>query len=197
MKTHRRRLLVLVPHRDARRRLQAWSGRLFSAGYCGAWSFPGVSPLAILSGPLSPAELKKIAIVIRERNGKITGGGPAQTAFPSEFRPARHTGTELSVFGPALDLDIPDTAFAEVKDRILYRFSPLVVGAAVVSGPEANIVEHHERDAAIPPELSFRAAALANMIFEALPSAPESSFIWKIDALHWLPPVKKPERDRQ
>jgi hypothetical protein len=92
----------------------------------------------------------------------------------------------MAVFGPALDIDIPDTAFTGVQDRLLYRFSPLVAGAALVQ--ENDSVEFS--DCPAPPELFFRAAALANMILRPL-SSENYSFRWKIGELYWLPPLKK------
>jgi len=49
-------LLALVPHRDVRISLRAWSASLFSKGLCGAWSFPWVMPIAALKRPLSGVE---------------------------------------------------------------------------------------------------------------------------------------------
>ena len=188
------RLLVLVPHRDIRIQMQAYSEKLFSAGFSGAWSFPWVTPLAELSGPLSSRELKEIAVIIREqgigRENKITCTEPAQTAFLTKQRQESNSPEKtISIFGPALSLSIPDSAFSGVEKKILHRFCPLVIGAALTlndepmpGGPSPQFPP--------PPDLSFRTAALANMLFRPLSPAQEKTahaFKWKIDKLHWLP----------
>ncbi|MDR0585599.1 MAG: hypothetical protein LBG57_14790 [Treponema sp.] len=201
MKIHREgrrapalRLLILIPHRDARLPLRFYSASLFAAGFCGAWSFPWAAPLAILSRSFSAAELKHCAHALREQSiagggdGKIKTGPAARAVFPESVL------ANAAVFGPALDIALPDAAFTlEAAAKITYRFSPLVLGVALTRSSETAAPE--------APALSFRAAALANMVYRplsatagALDSPPPEdaySFEWKIGESRWLPPFGK------
>jgi hypothetical protein len=193
------KLLVLVPHRDARRRLREWSRVLFSAGCEGAWSFPWVSPLAVLALPLNTEELKHCAAVLREasladgRDGKFKCGAAACAAFP----PNAPGSGEAAVFGPLLDLAVPENTFtAGAAEKILYRFSLPVLGSSLAQGDAFR--RSGTMEAAFPPvpAISFRAAALANMSYRSLRTADDGagsgcSFEWRIGRLCWLPPVKK------
>jgi len=168
-------LLVLVPHRDARGPLRAWSASLFSAGLPGAWSFPRVMPVAEISRPLTGPELKSRALMLRQA-ADLSGGkfasGPAAVAALSD---------NVSVYGPAMNIGLQDSFFAFEGNAVIRRVSPLVIGCALcrdASPPAANCPA---------PALSFRAAALANMTFRPLPSPDGFSFEWEIDKLHWLP----------
>jgi len=172
-------LLVLVPHRDARGLLRAWSGSLFSEGLPGAWSFPWVTPIAALKRPLSNEELKSRALALRQiiehSGGKIISG-PSEAAVISN---------NVSVFGPSVNIALPDSFFDFNDDAVIRRVSSLVVGAALCeTGSTPNV----SRPA---PVLSFRAAALANMVFRPLPSSNgaynDFSFEWEIGKLFWLP----------
>jgi len=169
-------LLALVPHRDVRISLRAWSASLFSKGLCGAWSFPWVMPIAALKRPLSGVELKSRALMLRRETdlmgGKFTTGPLAIAALSDN----------VSVFGPSVNIEISDNFF-DFEDVEIRRISPLVIGCAlckVGSLPDVN-----------PPSLSFRAAALANMCFRPLSSHNDAyndfSFEWEIGKLHWLP----------
>jgi hypothetical protein len=172
-------LLVLVPHRDARRSLRAFSASLFSAGLQGAWSFPWVMPIAALNRPLSGAELKSRALMLRRETelsgGKFTTGQPAiAVLFDNVY-----------VFGPTVNIGLSDSFFA-FEDAITKRISPLVIGAALRQADSPHLVN--------PPYISFRAAALANMSFRPLPSDGGAhnnfSFEWETGKLHWLPRVR-------
>jgi hypothetical protein len=192
------KLLVLIPHRDAVLPLRAWSASLFRAGFVGAWSFPHAAPLALLSRFLSAEELKRSARALREqtlageRQGRVKTGPLSCASFPP-FPPDRPGGGagNAAVFGPLLDLEIPP-AFFEMSGKVLYRFSPLTLGAALVGDAALS-----EAAAPPPPQLSFRAAALANMAYRPLfagngapadsASASAYSFEWKIGKLYWLP----------
>jgi len=190
------RLLALVPHRDVRIPLRHWSALLFSGGLQGAWSFPWAAPLAVLGRPLADAELKNRAAALRSlinlSGGKFTGG-PAVVA---------NIADNISILGPALNVTLPDSFFSfeddmsakidtstlvdmskkvdapAFTDVVIRRVSPLVIGSALCDTASPP-------DAVCPaPELSFRAAALANMCFHQLD---EFSFEWEIGKLHWLP----------
>jgi hypothetical protein len=206
-------LLLLVPHRDSRLLLQNWSKALFSAGLDNAWSFPWAAPLALLSRPLSPKELKTAALALREEtlargnDGKIRTGKAAMAAFLENAvdtsAPKNAGGTAPKnaggafVYGPSIDLRFPETALPEsALNKLSFRFSPLVLGAALVQGKEAGTDEQGAGLGAAgllpPPELVFRAAALANMSYRFLALGKGAySFEWEIGALRWLPKVRK------
>ena len=132
-------------------------------------------PIAALKRPLSGAELKSRALMLRRAigllGGKFTTGPSAIAALSDNF-----------VFGPSVNMGLSDDFF-NFEDALIRRISPLVIGAALCrdgSLPDVN-----------PPCLSFRAAALANMRFRPLPSydgpLDDFSFEWEIGKLHWLP----------
>ena len=205
LKTHRRVrslcLLVLVPHRDARLLLRGWSASLFKAGFPGAYSFPWVAPLAALSRPLSAEELKNCALVLRKESlgvngGKMKGintaGGVSSLPFPGNAFSDGFGGTGV-LSGPGIDLTLcPGALSATVTAKIAGFFSPLVIGACL--GKSAIFGEGTFPP---PPEISFRVAALANMIYRPLHvKGPDNegdgfSFEWKIGKLHWLPVMRK------
>jgi hypothetical protein len=178
-----RRLLVLVPHAEIRRRLYQFSAELFEAGLAGAWSFPHVAPLAALSQALNPPELKQCAALLRRHNAmndyKITSRVPARAAFPGELG--------MDIYGPELDCVIPDSFKAAASNKSLYWFSPIVFGTAIVGG-YADTGGFNEMAGRIrPPELGFRAAGLANMVYTPLPDVHAGGYSWKIERLYWLP----------
>jgi hypothetical protein len=167
------RLLALVPHRDTRLPLRKWSASMFAAGVPGAWSFPWVAPLARLKRPLSTEELKSLARAwrqhINENGGKVTATTPALSALSGN--------EEKFIFGPSLQLEFPADFFAPVTEAISHRIEPLIIGAALMSGKE-------KKEFPAPPQISFRAAALANMVYY---EEDGNFFEWKIGPLHWLP----------
>jgi len=152
--------------------LRKYSDALFKAGYSGAYHFPWVAPLAVLSRPLNNDELKLFAFSLGEAagSGKINAGEGAWTAFPPD------SGQVL--FGPRLDLAIPPDA-PGVQKAVGF-FSPPVIGACLMPAA-VDIVSP-------PPRLSFRAAAVANMFWQPLDAA---GYRWKIGNLRWLPAVRK------
>jgi len=182
------RLLVLVPHRDIRGTLRAWSASLFTRGLCGAWSFPRVMPLAELNRPLSDTELKNRAFMLRQTLN-LSGGrfttGPAAVAALSE---------NVFVFGPTVNVALPDVFFEFEDNAVIRRVSPLVTGAALCDAALRGTVALPDVDCPAP-RLSFRAAALANMTFRPMPShrplpSPNQdafSFEWEIGKSYWLP----------
>jgi len=170
-------LLALVPHRDVRGVLRAWSASLFSAGLSGAWSFPWVMPIAALKRPLSGPELKSRALMLRLETdlagGKFTTGQLTTAAISAN----------VSVFGPAVNIGLSDSFFDIDDNAVIGRFSPLVIGCALCQPDAMPDVKR--------PGLSFRAAALANICFSPLSShngaQNDFSFEWEIGKLHWLP----------
>jgi hypothetical protein len=181
-------MLVLVPHRDFRLPLRAWSASLFSAGLPGAWSFPWVSPLALLRRPASGEELKSLAKALRQevqRSGRaFLCGPPASVPFPSGLFGAEPAFAEPAfLYGPALNIDLSAGIFEPAGKAVICPFTLPVIGAALHYGSLPAALPS-------PPEISFRAAALANMHYSPLPGSVKRechSFEWSIGTLHWLP----------
>jgi hypothetical protein len=177
------RFVVLLPHRDAGKILRDYRRRLFAAGFPGAFSFPAAAPLALVSRPLSAGELRDLARALRQasieggRDGTFTAGPLGSLAFPKAAAPF----AGLSLFG--LVLDPPPQA--PVPDA--RPFPALILcGALVPEGASAP--------APVPGALSFRAAAVANLVIRPLdlPPGPEPaySFEWKTGRPYWLPPYR-------
>jgi hypothetical protein len=181
------RLVVLVPHRDSSRFLEARRSSLFAAGLLGAWSFPIAAPLARLSRPLTAGELKALAAYLREaslaggRDGRIAAGEAAEVQCPG--------GTEgpLRFWGPSLNLPVPAwediCAPAPASDPVYRPFPAAVLCAALTPGGLSP-------SPPLPalPAFSFRAAAAANMAIRPLAQgAAGYSFRWRIGPLFWLP----------
>jgi hypothetical protein len=179
------RLLALVPHRDARLPLRKWSASLFAAGMPGAWSLPWVAPLALLKRPLSTDELKSLARALRchinENGGKLTATTPALSALST----GASGKEEKIIFGPSLPIDFPADFFATTAEAISRHITPLIIGAALLSGEE-KAAFHSSSFITLPtpPPISFRAAALANMVYYE----EDGNFCeWKIGPLCWMP----------
>jgi hypothetical protein len=168
-------LLAFIPHRDVRISLRVWSASLFSGGMSGAWSFPWVMPIAALNRPLSDSELKSRAHMLR-REIDLVGG-----KFTTDQLTVAAISDNVSVFGPTVNIGLSDSFFAFDDNAIDKRISPLVIGAALHQADAPPLVN--------PPQISFRAAALANMSFRPLPSDENNnfSFEWEIGKLYWLP----------
>jgi hypothetical protein len=173
------RFAVLIPHRDSRRLLENYRSSLFAAGCRGAYSFPVLVPLASLTRPLKPPELKALASFLREaslkneRSGKITTTAMTEVQSPGVFR----------FRGPALDL--PPPPWSRIASDAVYRPFPVLVLCAALVGSEEPELKTALPD---PPFIAFRAAAVANMVIKALPSGAEGySFKWRIGKLFWLP----------
>jgi hypothetical protein len=173
------RLLALVPHRDARLPLREWSASLFAAGVPGAWSFPWVAPLALLKRPLSTEELKSLARALRQhindKGGKFVIGPPIVSPLPVYLN-----GETASVLGPALSTELPGDFFSAIDEAVIRRTAPLVIGSALISMPHAPLMN----DLPAPPQISFHAAALANMIYH---ETEDNFFEWKIGPPQSLP----------
>jgi len=170
--------LVLVPHRDARLPLRAWGDSLFNAGLLGGWIFPGVAPLALLKRPLSGGELRFLAHGLRERLSRRHGGHGGM----EEIGGWEIEGERAFVWGPKLNIEIPDDFFAPVAEAVDSPIAPLVLGAALLQGAAPS-------DLPAPPEVSFSAAALANMECRFRPCGEDGDpiFEWGIGPLQWLP----------
>jgi hypothetical protein len=185
------RLLVLVPHRDARLLLRNWSACLFKAGFPGAYSFPWVAPLAVLSRPLNAEELKHCALVLRKESlkvnrGKISAGNVTSLSFPGNTLSDGFGQTGV-LSGPGIDITLcPGVLNTGVTAKIISFFSPLLIGACLGESAVCGGGAFPP-----PPEISFRAAALANMIYRPLDNGSGGfSFEWKIGRLYWLPAMR-------
>jgi hypothetical protein len=181
------RFLALIPHRDARRLLRDWSARLFAAGMSGAWAFPWAAPLALLSRPLGPGELRDAAFALREANragdGKFRGGAPETLPLP-DFP---------SVYGLSLNLVFPGLG-GSAAGALVRPLAP-VLGAALTGGPEQYPGPPDPLPP--PPETAFRAAALACLICRSRPLGSGALVAeWKIGRARWLPAVRRPPAEK-
>jgi len=176
-------LLVLVPHRDTRLLLKNYSKTLLQAGFTGAYCFPWVTPLALLSSPLNPQELKNIAHVIRKSAiaGKFNTEGEKTIPFPYEEK-------DGFLYGPRLDLSLPpDFSINEIS----HFYTTTVIGACLLQdGKNTDALP-------CPPKLTFSAAAVANMVWQPVNLSAENTqqtafgYKWKIGKLFWLPNQKR------
>ena len=169
---HKSIYLVLVPHRDVRLVLRNYSAALFRAGFSGAFCFPWAAPLAAVSQALNNAELKNCSRALREIAGsKICAEQAAACAFEG-----------AALFGPRIDIDGLPGALADTAGKVTETFPRLVIGACLLQAAEAG-------SAALPapPQLSFRAAALANMYWKSADKGGAFGARWKIGNLCWLP----------
>jgi hypothetical protein len=183
-------MAALIPHRDSRRILRAYSGELFARGFAGAWSFPWAVPLALLTRPLEGAELSFLARSVRKRSlaapgeGKFAAGPPLRSPLP-EFPPfSRGKGLPpgASLWGPEIGLRLRGEDFGPFGALALRRvFHRPVLACAVLEETE---------EPPPPPAFSFASAAVANMSYRLLGSGDAAySFSWEIGELHWLPPL--------
>jgi hypothetical protein len=188
--------LVLIPHRDIRSLFRRWSEELFSAGVSGAWAFPWAIPLACLSRPLAPAELREAAFSLGEalagETGNMRTGPAALCPLPVFFSLSPESGESgagerPALYGPRLEPgDLGQALQGAGAAKILSRFSPLILGAALIEGPEEK--PGLRESLPPPPETAFRAAALANMIYRSRRAGEGASFFeWKIGKPRWLP----------
>jgi hypothetical protein len=171
--------LVLVPHRDTRLVLKNYSKTLLNAGFTGAYSFPWAAPIAPLSRPLDPQNLKKIAHAIRKSaiNGKFNAEEAKTIPFPLGERDAL-------LYGPRLDLSLtPDFSINEIS----HFYTTTVIGACLLQD------DKNTNALPCPPKLTFSAAAVANMIWQPVSLSAEDTksdafgYKWEIGKLCWLP----------
>jgi hypothetical protein len=186
------RFIILIPHRDALLGHDNYRQSLFAAGFSGAYSFPSAAPLAEVSRPFSPDELKELARNIRKstekKDGRISGSASVFVSRKDVFTSIGFKS--LSFFGPALDLDIGEYHFPlSAKEKLIRVFSPFILCAALVEAG-FNI---EGKNMPIEPALSFRAAALANMAIRPLVEGEACfSFEWRIRPPVWLPHFSNP-----
>lgn len=166
---------------------------MFKAGFFGAYHFPWIVPLAIVNRPFNEAELKHCAGIIRQESlrisgGKINAGELVRTTIPADGTPSDPPLDALSIFGPGLKLVFPANAMMpDTQAKITSLFSPLLIGAGILQPFEA-VPEN------LPPlpQISFRAAAVANMIWRISQPQEAGGFSskWKIGKPVWLAAVK-------
>ncbi len=168
--------LTLVPHRDTRLVLRNYSVELFKAGFSGAFDFPWVVPLAVISRPFSSRRLKNFAHTLRQINADKF----SSTEAASVVLPPNENG--MALFGPRLDISAALNSGCGASGEI---FLPqTIIGCCLLNTCEAKNTRLPQ-----PPKLSFRAAAAANMIRQplAFTSGSVTGYKWKIGELFWLP----------
>jgi hypothetical protein len=177
-KPHRQIYLVLVPHRDIRLILKDYSLSLFKQGFYGAFHIPWIAPLAAISRPFNTDELKNCARIIKDssKSGKIYASKVSSVPFPVNEN-------NFSIYGPGLDINLPPGALGEAEKKVIRFFSPPVIGALLREEGETIALPP-------PPQVSFRAAAVANMYLFPLLTDGVIGLRWKIGKLYWLPKNK-------
>ncbi|MDR1142846.1 MAG: hypothetical protein LBK77_01350 [Spirochaetaceae bacterium] len=180
---HSLHLVVLVPHRDCLPLLDEYRRALFAAGLAGAWSFPPVAPIALLGAPLPAGTLKALAAELRRLlgNRKIVSGPAAGCVAPGKTAGGASRGIRL--FGPVLDLPwLPCLSRLSLAEETLFPWEKPVLAPAVLD-PRERVPDKH-----IPLALSFRAAALANLVLRPASCGEAGySFAWETGPLFWLP----------
>jgi hypothetical protein len=133
----------------------------------------------------------------------------AATALPSTKLAAENSaGTSvtssdayanLSLLGPVLDIRCPEPLLTgSAAAALVHAFPFPVLASAIVR----DVPQGFPPCLPPPPAISFRAAAVANMIYRPLPAdggansidSGSYSFEWQIGELHWLPSVKNKKR---
>jgi hypothetical protein len=178
MKTGKNLFLVLVPHRDIRLVLRKYSSDLLKTGIADACLFPRVAPLAALSSPFTKDELKQCVRAIKETvlESKIIAKEAAAIPFPANDK-------KTFLFGPRFDPLIEQDLLIKTKNfnkKLTYFFSTQVIGCCLMNAGENNAVR-------APHELSFRAAAVANMYWKPVNMEGAFGCEWEIGELIWLP----------
>jgi hypothetical protein len=183
------RFAVLVPHRDIRPALNTYRRRLFVAGIRGAYSFPPAAPLALLTRPLCERELKELAVSLRTLS--LESGNGFFAASTGGVLPLTAGGFSFW----ALPLSVPMPPLPDMPGIIPFP-SPALCAALADTKTEEVL----PRDAGSPPELRFRAAAVANLTIRFFTDSvggagekalPGLSCRWVIGKPCWLPPPAK------
>ncbi|MDR3115374.1 MAG: hypothetical protein LBU25_07630, partial [Treponema sp.] len=161
------RFIVLIPHRDSGRLLWEYRQKLFAAGFVGAYSFPGVAPLAVVSRAFTKEDLQALAHTVRDISAQDGRGGKISTRDLGSlvYSESTHTGQgpyDLTIFGPLLDLPSPELS----HPMVVHRFPRLVLAAGLIKAeaPEGPV------KAPQAPVFFFRAGMVANMVFRPLAS---------------------------
>jgi hypothetical protein len=190
-------LAVLIPHREGRSFLRRRSAELFASGLWGAWSFPHAAPLALLSAPLTGTELRNLAHALRALT-QAGGGDGTLRPGPETALPVPGLEPGFSLYGPALGLAVGPGIFGgSAGDKLGTVFPRPLLGCAVL-GPEDWPRALREIPVPLPAASSppgagsFRAAAVANMLYRPLAAGDRGcSYSWRIGELHWLPSCRR------
>jgi hypothetical protein len=174
--------------------------RFFTEGLAGAWSFPPLVPLAILARPPERTELRDMAEKLRSMlgNEKITGAAWTRGAFPQVKGKADLSLPAL--WGVSLAMPLPKRIIGEKENSL--PFDKAILVSALVRDFDAV-----PGGLPAPDSISFRAAALAFMLFAPLEAdspggSPANttgkngslSFAWELDEPIWLPNPKRKSR---
>jgi len=176
------RFLVLLPHRESRRILENFRQKIFSQEFPGAFSFPPVAPLAVISKAFSRDELRELAGEIRKAvigDGKITAGITDQVHCPD----TPGLPPPWGFLGPALDLPPLDSFRMLKNEKVIYVFPKTILCAAVVD----NACTIKTFPESMP--FSFRAAIITNLAIRPLDYP--YSFEWRLGPECWLPAYKR------
>lgn len=192
------RFVVLIPHRDSQRVLGDYRRRLFAAGFDGAWSFPAMAPLALVSRPCDPGELKTLAYSLRNLtlseggDGSIGAGPGAMVECPGG---SGASGRSFSLWGLSLRARLPLDAGPFIPPEALVRPfpAPVLCAALLYPAEEESFAGNPVMGLPSAPVFSFRAASVANLIWR--PLRPENrtgdswgfSALWETGKARWLP----------
>jgi len=169
--------LVLVPHQDARGEIRKHSQLLLKKSLSGRYIFPYVAPIALLKKPFTPDELK-----ITAKNLRIAASGEKfQTSETICTHFPAHENS-LRLLGPRLNIDIDLCAMNCAPEKIKKQITAAVIGLYLI--PETS---EQQVDAVPQINLSFRAAAAANLFWRPVRKNGEIYYKWKIGKLSWLP----------
>jgi hypothetical protein len=181
--------LALAPHRDCRKGVEIIKRSLFSLGFYGAFSFPPVSPLAVLARALTKDELKRFAAQLRKntfadgKKGRITA---------REWVTMRLGG--ISFGGQRLDVPVKELfqADAALPCGVVADICavPLLVEAVTRGDAPGALWEATEEKkthpAMRPASFSFTAGYVANLALRPLCND-GYSFEWRIGEPIWMP----------
>ena len=180
------RFLILTPHRDALKPLEAYRRGLFAAGFPGAYSFPLAAPLAAVSRPFSRQELKELG-----RN--IRGVTVIREEISQKFQSTGSSLVQCSPFsflGVLLDFPLEKALFPQAAREKLLAVPPFPALCAALVRPGEETCVHEKA-----PPLSFRAASVANLTVRPLPCGGRGySFEWNSGPPVWLAKNLKPQR---
>ena len=157
--------LVLVPHCEARAEVQKHAGSLLKTGIKDVYPFPCVAPLAALDKLMDPDELKQYAHMLRKAADK------------NKFRVSEITASPLRVNNKNMEL------YGLKFDN----FITAVIGLFLLPENKKQNITASKMNALPGLNLTFRAAAVANMFWKSFTEHEEIYFKWQIDKLFWLP----------
>jgi hypothetical protein len=177
MKQKTVRFIVLIPHQDAVMPLNDYKQKLFQAGFIGVYSFPTVMPLIITKKPHTLDELKSMAIFMRKEIDSVS----VSKKFTSQITLSCMKNDNMSGSLGGFSFVIPlDGLSLKKDDTALPRF---LLGLTVLKPDEEEKFISFTKENP-PPHISFRACALANMIYSI---DEQGACSWEIGHPVWLP----------